>query len=116
MINSDVANHNIHSVSPGQEFNVGTPTDNMTSRRFRHATRTRPIHIECNIHDWMRAWIYVFSHDAFAVTDGHGRFHMKGVPVGTSRLHVHHADGSLHAVREISVEKNRAKAVEIAIE
>jgi len=46
----------------------------------------RPTVVSCAIHPWMRAYVRVFAHPYFAVTDEDGRFEIKGAPVGTYRL------------------------------
>jgi hypothetical protein len=38
--------------------------------------------VECNIHPWMKAWIRVFDHPYFAVTDAEGKFEIKDAPAG----------------------------------
>src|SRR5262249_38029129 len=39
-----------------------------------------------SIHPWMKAWIGVFHHPYFAVTDEQGRFAITGAPAGRWRL------------------------------
>ena len=39
--------------------------------------------IQCDVHPWMRAWIGVFDHPCFAVTDISGAFEIRNVPAGT---------------------------------
>ena len=39
--------------------------------------------ILCNVHPWMRAWIFVFDHPYFAVTSRAGKFELKNLPPGT---------------------------------
>ncbi len=43
---------------------------------------TKPVVIECNIHPWMKAWVRVFDHPYFAVTDAEGKFEIKDAPAG----------------------------------
>ena len=43
--------------------------------------------VRCGVHPWMYAWVVVNS-GAGAVTDGHGRFILSGVPPGKQTLHV----------------------------
>jgi len=45
-----------------------------------------PVAVECNIHPWMKAWIGVFNHPYFAVTDENGNFEIKDAPAGNWRL------------------------------
>jgi plastocyanin len=39
--------------------------------------------VQCDVHPWMRAWIGVFDHPYFAVTDANGDFRIDHVPAGT---------------------------------
>jgi hypothetical protein len=48
----------------------------------------RPIRLSCSIHPWMNAWVRVFDHPYFAVTDADGRFVIKNAPAGEWRLFV----------------------------
>ena len=112
--NSDIANHNVHSWTPGHEFNMGTPTGESYYRVFRRPTGSKPVAVKCDTHDWMLVWIYVFAHDDFAVTDKAGVFRIEGVRPGKWRLNAHHADGGLHASREVVV--RRDKPTELIVE
>jgi len=47
---------------------------------------TFPIKFSCNIHPWMNAWVRVFDHPYFAVTDADGKFEIKNAPAGKYRL------------------------------
>ena len=44
------------------------------------------IHMRDNIHPWMKAWIKVFDHPYFAVTDADGKFTIPKAPAGKHRL------------------------------
>lgn len=54
-----------------------------------------PIELSCSIHPWMKAYIRVFDHPYFAVTDADGNFEIKNAPVlkGQLRLFVWHESG-----------------------
>ena len=54
-----------------------------------------PIELSCSIHPWMKAYIRVFDHPYFAVTDADGNFEIKNAPVlgGKLRLFVWHESG-----------------------
>ena len=116
-VNSDLSNHNVHSVTPGAEFNFATPgsKDYQVTYRFRRPTGTDPVKLACDTHTWMRGWVYVFEHDAYAVTDATGKFRIDAVPAGSRRLRVHHADGSLEATQEIVVERAGETTTEIIV-
>lgn len=114
-LNSDVANHNVHSRTSGHAFNLGTPAGEGTSQRFLRPTGGDPVRIECDIHDWMRAWIYVFPHHLHAVTGKEGGFRIEGVPPGRWTVRAHHADGELEASLEVGVEAGRTSEVELEL-
>ena len=44
------------------------------------------VRVFCDIHAHMSAFIFVFAHPYFAVTDGVGRYRIDGVPPGTHTL------------------------------
>src|SRR6185436_13419689 len=41
-----------------------------------------PVRFKCDLHPWNYAYVGVFSHPFFAVTDELGRYTISGVPVG----------------------------------
>ncbi|GIW94284.1 MAG: hypothetical protein KatS3mg110_2325 [Pirellulaceae bacterium] len=41
-----------------------------------------PFDVSCNIHPWMKAYMYVADHPYFAVTDEEGKFRIENVPAG----------------------------------
>ncbi len=45
-----------------------------------------PVKISCDIHSWMNAWVRVFDHPYFALTDADGNFEIKQAPAGNFRL------------------------------
>jgi plastocyanin len=44
------------------------------------------IPMKCNVHPWMKGYVFVFDHPYFAVTQADGKFELKGVPPGTYTL------------------------------
>ena len=85
-MNSDPANHNVRTSSSvaKNEFNVFTGSDGgKYVHRFVTEAGHRPVRLGCDIHPWMRGWIYVFEHGCFAVSDAQGRFRIGAVPPGT---------------------------------
>jgi len=49
-----------------------------------------PILVSCNIHFWMKAYVRVFDHPYFAVTDENGKFTIPAAPAGRCRLVIWH--------------------------
>lgn len=114
--NSDQSNHNVRTASLDDQnvFNVYTPpSGNSYTHRFRKDRRDRPVRVGCDIHTWMSAWIYVFDHPYFAVTNKAGEFRIENVPAGKYVLHVRHPEGPLAHERRIEVKRD--STVEMAI-
>ena len=84
--NSDMTYHNVFSLSKGNEFNLGR----YASGRSRAWRFDRPgvVRVFCEIHSHMSAFILVFAHRFFAVTDDGGRYRIDGIPPGTYTLAV----------------------------
>ena len=81
--NNDKTYHNVFSLSKAKSFDLG---------RYA-AGRSKPVRFDepgivrvfCEIHSHMSAFILVFAHRYFAVTDNEGRYRLDNVPPG----HVH---------------------------
>ena len=78
--NSDRIYHNVFSLSKTKRFDLGRyPVGHSRPVRFDQPGIVR---VFCDIHSHMNAFILVFSHPFFAVTDGEGRYHIDNVPPG----------------------------------
>jgi hypothetical protein len=42
----------------------------------------KPVAVSCDIHGWMKAWVRIFDHPYFALTDADGKFEIKNAPAG----------------------------------
>jgi hypothetical protein len=79
--NSDRIYHNVFSLSKTEPFDLGRyAVGHSRARRFDHPGIVR---VFCDIHSHMNAFILVFSHPFFAITDADGRYHIDNVPAGT---------------------------------
>src|SRR6185503_12267453 len=79
--NSDPFYHNVFSLSKANRFDLGRyPTGKLRSVQF---TRPGIVRVFCEIHSHMNAFILVFSHPFFAVTDEAGRYRIDNVPPGS---------------------------------
>jgi plastocyanin len=79
--NSDRIYHNVFSLSKTARFDLGRyPTGSSKPVRF---DRPGIVRVFCEIHSHMNAFILVFSHRFFAMTDAEGRYRIDGVPAGT---------------------------------
>jgi plastocyanin len=79
--NSDMFYHNVFSLSKTQRFDLGRyAAGHSRSVRF---DRPGIVRVFCEIHSHMNAFILVFSHPFFALTDAEGRYRIENVPAGT---------------------------------
>lgn len=86
--NSDETYHNVFSLSRAKSFDLGRyPTGHSKAVRF---DRPGIVRVFCDIHSHMSAFILVFGHRFFAVTDEQGRFRIDGVPPGSYHVRVWH--------------------------
>jgi len=98
--NSDPVFHNVFSLSKTKPFDLGR-----YSRGKSKAIRfDRPgvVQVFCDIHSHMSAFILVFAHRYFAVTDPSGRYEIDRVPPGTYSVTVWH-EGEVRETRPIVV-------------
>ena len=78
--NGDPFFHNVFSLSKANRFDLGRyPSGKQKSVQF---TQPGIIRVFCEIHSHMNAFILVFSHPFFAVTDDSGRYRIADVPAG----------------------------------
>ena len=98
--NSDVTFHNVFSLSKTKAFDLGR-----YSRGKSKAIRfDRPgvVQVFCDIHSHMNAYILVFAHRYFAVTDQAGNFTIAGVPPGMYTVAVWH-EGEVRETRTVTI-------------
>jgi plastocyanin len=81
--NSDRIYHNVFSLSKAGRFDLGR----YGAGRSKSVTFSRPgvVRVFCDIHSHMSAFVLVFSHAFFTLTDVEGRYRMDNVPPGSHR-------------------------------
>jgi plastocyanin len=82
--NSDTTFHNVFSLARGNAFDLGRYPPGKTGGRKFDTPGIIPV--SCDIHSHMSAYILVFSHPFFAVTDDDGRYAIPAVPAGAYTL------------------------------
>lgn len=84
--NSDTTFHNVFSLSRTRTFDLGRyPPGRNGAIRF---DRPGIVPVFCDIHSHMSAYILVFDHPFFAVSDTSGRYAIRDIPAGTYGLGV----------------------------
>jgi plastocyanin len=79
--NNDQTYHNVFSLSRTKPFDLGR----YAAGRSKSVRFDRPgiVRVFCDIHAHMSAFILVFSHRYFSVTDDEGRYRLPNVPPGS---------------------------------
>jgi plastocyanin len=79
--NSDRIYHNVFSLSKTRTFDLGRyAVGHSKSIRF---DRPGIVRVFCDIHSHMSAFILVFSHPFFTITDTDGRYRIENIPAGS---------------------------------
>jgi hypothetical protein len=116
VLNNDAVLHNVHGTveggsSPVTVFNVAMPFKGGKSPQV--LKRPGAIKLRCDAgHTWMSAYVHVFDHPFFAVTDEKGRFTIKDVPPGKYTVELWHepiADKQAPIVHTATVEVSDGK-------
>jgi plastocyanin len=88
--NSDPTLHNVHATPKlNKEFNFAQPVQGMVTEKVFDKPEV-PVRFKCDVHGWMFAYVGVFDHPFFAVTDSKGNFKISGVPNGKYTLVAYH--------------------------
>jgi plastocyanin len=84
--NEDSTYHNVFSLSKTKPFNLGR----YAAGRSKAVLFDQPgiVRVFCDIHSHMSAFILVFAHRYFALTDEDGRYRLPNVPAGSYTLTV----------------------------
>jgi plastocyanin len=110
--NSDTTFHNVFSYSRPQRFDLGRyAVGHSNSVRFDRAGVVR---VFCDIHSHMNAFILVFSHPFFHVTEPDGRFRLDNVPAGTYTV-VGWYEGDARTSRAVTVPAGGVVDVELVV-
>lgn len=86
--NDDKTTHNIHPVPKNnQEWNESQPAGSPAIVKvFARAEQAIPV--KCNVHPWMKAYIFTFPNPYFSVTGDDGKYTISNVPPGTYNVTV----------------------------
>jgi plastocyanin len=86
--NSDNTTHNIHPIpKDNAEWNISQPAGNAPMMKV-WGRPENAIPVKCNVHPWMKSYMFAFKNNYFAVTGADGKFMLGNVPPGTYTITV----------------------------
>jgi plastocyanin len=89
IVNGDKLFHNVHAREGDKTvFNYAMPVPNHVIPK--PMKQPGLLHVTCDVHPWMRAWVDVLPTSAFAVTDEAGSYTISGLPPGKYTLRLWH--------------------------
>jgi plastocyanin len=114
--NSDQATHNVQASTDIASFNATMPGGGNYVAQFDRAGGIRqPVQVGCVFHSAMRAWVFVFDHPFYQVTQGDGRFRLEGIPPGEYELEMVHPASGLGWRKRIAIESGQMLHVDIPV-
>ena len=120
--NSDTCMHNVHALplaaSGAEGFNIPQAAGQENDKTFTHPEVL--VKFQCEVHNWMFAYIGVVSNPYFAVTDENGNFKIPNLPPGDYTLTAYHlkthGKASPGVSQAIKVEGNNAVTANFTVE
>ena len=86
--NNDEIRHQVYSFSKTKQFEL--PLYSGNPERPVVFDKSGAVALACNIHDWMKAYIYVVDTDKFVITNENGMAVLSGLPKGQHEVLVWH--------------------------
>jgi len=113
--NKDDIRHHLYSFDKPKPFELplyeGTPTNPITFDKIGI------VRLGCNIHDWMRGYIYIVDTPLFALSDQQGNLKINHIPSGEYTMEVWHPriKGENAYISEVIFTTNDLKEQSLAI-
>ena len=111
--NSDLIYHNVFSLSRAKRFDLGRYAAGK-SKGVR-MDRTGVVRVFCDIHSHMSAFVLVFNHPFFDVTDVEGRFELPALPSGSYTV-VGWYEGEARITRSVVVPPSGWAEVDLVVQ
>lgn len=116
-LNNDGPTHNVRAAHSAAEFSENLTPDTEYVHVFKKPTPILdPITLGCIYHGNMRAFVFVFDHPFFAVTDTPGTFRFEQVPVGEYSLDINHPAGRMAKSQRVAIKAGATTTVEIELQ
>lgn len=93
--NNDKIRHHIYSFSPAKKFEIPLYPPGANANNKVLFDKPGVVVIGCNIHDWMKAYIYVVETPYFARSDSNGKTIINNLPAGQYDVTVWHPNVQL---------------------
>lgn len=115
--NSDPVLHNVHDVptAPGNKEENMAQMPGSPELTLSFAKPEMFLKFKCDVHPWMFAWVSVFDHPYFAVSDKEGTFKIANVPPGKYTVQAAHRKAGT-ATQEIEVKEGAPAKVDFTLE
>lgn len=113
ILNEDPLLHNVHArLGADTLFNLAQPK----YRKVLKRTLDKPgiVHVTCDVHAWMDAYIVVTDDPYVVLTDEKGRYRFDGIPAGQYRVGLWH-EGIGSAEKEVVVSAGEVEEVNFQI-
>lgn len=110
--NNDLKLHIPHSyLGEKTVFILSLPFRGTTLEATRRIRQPGILKVVCDTHAWMLAYVHVFEHPFFAVSDERGMFSIKNVPPGTYVLKAWHEDAGTRSQQVTVSEAGEGRVV-----
>ena len=95
ILNSDAAHHNIHTYeiigrAKRSMWNISQPRQRKKVVRRAKVRRSPIVRIECDVHNWMKGFLFVARNPYYALVGADGSFEITDVPPGKYSLRAWH--------------------------
>ncbi len=116
--NSDPVLHNIHDLPNPDSGNPEKNMAQMPNGPDLTFTFDKPedfLKFKCDVHPWMFAWVSIFDHPYFAVSDKEGNFKISNVPAGKYTINAAHRKAGV-VTQEVEVKEGAPAKVDLTLE
>ena len=108
--NSDLKLHIVHSYAEKRTvFNLSLPFRGQKLEVTHRIKEAGLLQVNCDTHGWMRAYIHVFGHPFFAVTDERGSFAIADIPPGRYRVKAWHEEAGVRSAEVLVAGEGQTK-------